>query len=35
MCKTDEGYWVDWAASRKTMKVVKMYLAKDPMLEEL
>jgi hypothetical protein len=35
MCKTDEGYWVDWAASRKTMKAVKMYLAKDPMLEEL
>ena len=35
MCKTDEGYWVDWATSRKMMGAVKTYLAKDSMLEEL
>ncbi|KAH8903366.1 hypothetical protein BR93DRAFT_971877 [Coniochaeta sp. PMI_546] len=35
MSKTEEGYWVNFGASTKTMAVVRKYLAEDPMLERL
>jgi len=35
MCKTKEGYWIDFAAADETMAAVKRHLAKDPELEKL
>ncbi|EGY16602.1 hypothetical protein VD0002_g4359 [Verticillium dahliae] len=33
MCKTSDGYWVDFTTSRKGMKAIKDYIASDPALE--
>ncbi|KAG7125639.1 Acetyltransferase adrJ like protein [Verticillium longisporum] len=33
MCKTSDGYWVDFSTSRKGMKAIKDYIASDPALE--
>ncbi|KAL1873436.1 hypothetical protein VTK73DRAFT_981 [Phialemonium thermophilum] len=33
MTKSDEGYWCDFSASEKAMKLIHEYLAKDPLLE--
>ncbi|EEY15369.1 conserved hypothetical protein [Verticillium alfalfae VaMs.102] len=33
MCKTNDGYWVDFSTSRKGMKAIKDYIASDPALE--
>ncbi|KAK7425603.1 hypothetical protein QQZ08_007926 [Neonectria magnoliae] len=33
MCKTDDGYWIDFSTSVKGMKAIKEYIASDPLLE--
>jgi hypothetical protein len=35
MCKTEEGYFADFWASQRTMKLLKEYIARDPMLKKL
>lgn len=35
MCKSKEGYWVDFHAAVKVFQAVKEYLAQDPLLENL
>jgi hypothetical protein len=35
MCKTEEGYWCNFAIPVKGMKMVEEYLKKDPMLKLL
>lgn len=35
MCKTDDGYWIDFSASVKGMNAIKAYVASDPLLERL
>jgi hypothetical protein len=33
--KSEDGYWVNFSASTRSMKAVKKYLMEDPMLEHL
>ena len=35
MSRTDEGYWCSFGGSEKNMELVKEYVAKDPLLENL
>ncbi|KAF5027124.1 hypothetical protein F66182_750 [Fusarium sp. NRRL 66182] len=35
MCRTKRGFWCDFAAPIKSMKLIKEYLAQDPALENL
>jgi hypothetical protein len=32
MCKTGEGYWVNFSAAEPTLRAIKKYLAGDPEL---
>lgn len=34
MCKTEEGYWCNFGASSKTMKLVEKYLKESPQLDD-
>ncbi|KAK0627357.1 hypothetical protein B0T14DRAFT_600591 [Immersiella caudata] len=35
MCKTEEGYWINFSVAEPTLRAVKKYLAEDPELKNM